>query len=88
MKNFSDRLDGTRIGQVLDMQGRRQDWLAAKIGVSPAAVNRWIRGQRKIDVETARKVASALDTPFFMLFDIPKVVETTTCDVSVEGTAA
>ena len=68
---YTHRLSGTKIGDVLATQGRRQDWLAEQIGVSPAALNRWIRGTRTVDLETARSIARVLDTDFFLLFDVP-----------------
>ncbi|MGB3329184.1 MAG: helix-turn-helix transcriptional regulator [Thermomicrobiales bacterium] len=65
------RYTGTKIGDVLAEQGRRQDWLAAQVGVKPATVNRWIRGSRQLDRANAERVASALGVPFSLLFLSP-----------------
>lgn len=66
-----ERYSGTKIGLVLRAQGRRQDWLAHQLGVSAAALNRWIKGHRQIDVETARRIADILGVPLFLLVDVP-----------------
>src|SRR5690606_30731627 len=71
MRNSTERYTGTKIGMVLREQGRRQDWLATRIGVTPATVNRWIHGTRSIDRKDAVKVAAVLDVPFSLLFDMP-----------------
>jgi len=65
------RYTGTKIRETLEAQGRRQDWLAAQIGVSPAAVNRWIKGSRSVDHANALKISQILGVPFFLLFDVP-----------------
>jgi len=71
MKNNDLRFTGSNIGRVLNEQGRRQDWLAGKVGVTPATVNRWIKGSRSLDHGSAIRVADALGVPFFLLFDEP-----------------
>jgi len=71
MTKSSPRYTGTKIGDVLTEQGRRQDWLAAQVGVKPATVNRWIKGSRQIDRVNAERVAAALGVPFFSLFEFP-----------------
>jgi len=65
------RYTGTKIRETLHAQGRRQDWLAFQLGVSPATVNRWIKGGRSIDHTNAVKVAQILGVPFFLLFESP-----------------
>lgn len=70
MKNMT-RISGTKIGDVLTAQGRRQDWLAERVGVSPAAVNRWVKGSRTVDIETARRIAEILDVPLFLVTNEP-----------------
>ncbi len=71
MINNDLRYTGSRIGGVLSEQGRRQDWLAFRVGVTPATVNRWIRGTRSMDHTSASRVADALGVPFYLLFDVP-----------------
>jgi transcriptional regulator with XRE-family HTH domain len=70
--NNTPRYSGTRIKTVLDDQGRRQDWLAAKVDVTPATVNRWIHGTRTLDFQQAMKVSNALGVPFSLMFELPK----------------
>ncbi len=72
MKHNSDRLSGITIKTVLDQQGRRQDWLANQVGVSPATVNRWMKGTRTVDIERARRIAVILGVPFYLLWNIPE----------------
>lgn len=49
-----------------------QSWLARQLGVTPAAVNRWVKGERTIDRANAERIAALLGIPFYLLFDIPK----------------
>lgn len=65
------RYTGTKIGEVLAEQGRRQDWLAAQIGVTPATVNRWIKGTRLMNHASAVLVSSTLGVDFSLLFSVP-----------------
>jgi transcriptional regulator with XRE-family HTH domain len=71
MKDTTSRYTGTKIREVLRQQGRRQDWLAEQLGVTPATVNRWIHGSRSVDPASARRVSEILDVPFYLLFDVP-----------------
>lgn len=71
MMNEELRYTGSKIGGVLFEQGRRQDWLASKVGVTPATVNRWIRGNRSLDHTNASRVADALGVPFYLIFNEP-----------------
>lgn len=72
MRNIEPRYSGCKIKTVLEDQGRRQDWLAAKLHVTPATVNRWIHGTRTLDRVQATKVSDALGVPFSLLFELPK----------------
>jgi transcriptional regulator with XRE-family HTH domain len=69
---YTDRFTATKIGTVLAEQGRRQDWLAEQVGVSGAALNRWIKGRRTIDRATAERIAAVLDVDLLLLIDVPK----------------
>ncbi len=71
MKERPRRLKASRLGDVLEAQGRRQDWLAREVGVSRAQICRLIGGTRTTDEETARRIASALGVPLFLAFDFP-----------------
>jgi transcriptional regulator with XRE-family HTH domain len=72
MKDYSRPVDGNKIKLVLDEQGRRQEWLAARLGVTPTTVNRWLKGKRRIDMASANRIAQELNVPlFFLMSDIP-----------------
>jgi hypothetical protein len=75
MEKTSGRLSGVPIKKVLDAQGRRQDWLANQLSVSPATVNRWIRGNRTLDVRTGERVAAVLGVPFVLLWNMPNGID-------------
>lgn len=53
----------TPLRTILLEQGRRQNWLAAKLGVSPALVSQWCCQGRGIAPEYAREIARILDVP-------------------------
>lgn len=56
---------------VLAEQGRRKDWLAIEVGVSPATVTRIVTGTRGADEAVAQRIAKALGVPLFLLFELP-----------------
>jgi transcriptional regulator with XRE-family HTH domain len=58
----------THLGDVLESQGRKQRWLAERIGVSGGYVSLIIAGERTVDRETGERIAALLDVPFFLLF--------------------
>lgn len=62
----------TQLGAVLKAQGRRQDWLAAQLGLSQSQVSRIIAGTQTIDAERAKRTALLLGAPLFLLFDFPE----------------
>jgi transcriptional regulator with XRE-family HTH domain len=62
------RYMATHLGDVLESQGRKQRWLAERIGVSGAYVSLIIAGERTVDRETGERIAALLDVPFFLLF--------------------
>lgn len=49
-----------RIAEVMKEQGRRQDWLARKLEISPALLSQMLRGQRRWSEERKRVAAEAL----------------------------
>lgn len=67
MNRTPHRFDGRQIGTVLAAQGRRQDWLAAQVGVSASTVTRWITGEIAISRSHAEIVAKTLGVPFFVV---------------------
>ncbi len=58
----------THLGDVLQSQGRKQRWLAERLGVSGGYVSLIIAGERTVDRETGERIAALLDVPFFLLF--------------------
>jgi transcriptional regulator with XRE-family HTH domain len=59
----------TRIKEILKDKGITMNELADKLGVSRQALSRQVQG--KMLVETAEKIASALDVPMWQLFADP-----------------
>jgi transcriptional regulator with XRE-family HTH domain len=66
------RYMATHLGAVLESQGRKQCWLAERIGVSGGYVSLIIAGERTVDRETGERIAALLDVPFFLLFTLGK----------------
>lgn len=54
---------GYRLGQAMDAQGRRQDWLAELLDVSPSYVSKLISGDKPVTEEIARTAAKFLGIP-------------------------
>ena len=65
-------LDADTLSRILEEQGRRQDWLAKQVGVSPSNVTRWCNGTLPIGEEYLDKIALALDIPLFLLAEFRK----------------
>ena len=51
----------TPLQSLLLEEGRKQAWLARKLGVSPSEVNRWVRGLHVPEERTRRRIAQLLD---------------------------
>ena len=66
------RYVATHLGDVLESQGRKQCWLAGRIGVSGGYVSLIIAGERTVDRETGERIAALLGVPFFLLFSLGK----------------
>lgn len=49
--------------EVLLDQGRRQNWLASKLGFSPSTVSQWCCHGRGIPPEHAQRIADLLNIP-------------------------
>ena len=80
------RYDATLLAQVLRDQGRKQRWLAERIGTHESLVSEWVNGRRTISEHRARQIASVLGVPFYLLF--PVTNETETVRESTAETAA
>lgn len=51
------------LGKVLDEQGRKNGWIAEKLGVSPATVTLWRQGKREIPERRVHELAELLGVP-------------------------
>lgn len=58
---------GARIKQILEHQGRRQEWLAERTGRSKFDVSRFLSGARRMPDEFAERSAELLDVPLELL---------------------
>ena len=38
----------TKLAAMMELQGRRNNFLVGKLGVSPGTVSRWLSGERRI----------------------------------------
>lgn len=65
------RYSGMNIRAVLDTQGRRQDWLAEQVGISDALLSMAINGKRTLGADVAKRIATVLGVPFFVIFESP-----------------
>jgi transcriptional regulator with XRE-family HTH domain len=55
------RQQTTGLGQLLEDRGIRPSWVARKIGIDPAAVTRWSKGQNPIPQHRLEAMAALLD---------------------------
>ena len=62
------RYVATHLGGGLEGQGRKQCWLAARLGGAGGYVSLIIAGERTVDRETGERIAALLGVPFFLLF--------------------
>ncbi len=67
----SGRYRATHLAAVLEEQGRRRDWLAATVGISPALVSMILSGERWASEDVAERIARALGVPLFLVFELP-----------------
>lgn len=51
----------TKLKSILDEKGIKQNWLADKIGVSPATINALVSGKRKIPKSKAIALGTILN---------------------------
>jgi plasmid maintenance system antidote protein VapI len=56
------------IREAINRSGRRHDWLAAQIGITPVRLSQLLSGERRWRVEEAMKLAEVLDEPMDRLF--------------------
>jgi transcriptional regulator with XRE-family HTH domain len=66
----SDRYLATNLAAVLEAQGRKQSWLAGRLGVSKALVCLIVAGVKTADRARGERIAEALGVPFGLLFTL------------------
>lgn len=75
MKSTKSRYTGTKLFEILEAQGRRQDWLAEQIGCSQSLVSKIKYGQRPIPTWFAERAAAVMGLPESVLFFGPEVTD-------------
>jgi cyanate lyase len=55
----------------IEVQGRRLDWIADKLGVSKSFMSKVVAGQSSIAMANARVIVALLDGDIDVLFDLP-----------------
>lgn len=68
MSRTPRRIDGTLIKPVVESQGRRNDWIAATLGVPEYTVSRWFNGTTPILESDAVRLLTILGVPFYLVF--------------------
>lgn len=63
----------TALDQVMEEQGRRNDWLADIVGVHPSLVTRWRNGERTPGADKQPTIALALGRSSHDLFSLPSM---------------
>lgn len=71
-----ERYDNSKLAAIISAQGRRQDWLACRIGVSRSYISHMVRGAARITPVMARRLAEALEvSPCDLLDDDPAAIQ-------------
>lgn len=65
----SQRYVSSNLGTVLTEQGRKQKWLAQRVGVSESLIAKVIAGDRSVNARLAGRIAQELNIPLFLLFE-------------------
>lgn len=81
MSTIASRYTSRTLAEVIAHQGRRQDWIAKRTGLSESMLSMVISGQRTINEESAQRIAAALQVPLFLLFDMSIGNEDVTIDM-------
>ena len=58
------------LGAVIEAQGRKQSWLAQRVGISQGYVSKIVAGTKTVDRPLGERIAVALGVPFGVLFEI------------------
>lgn len=75
---MSTRYQATHLKTILSDQGRKQAWLATKVGISPRLLAYIVSNERTASESVAERIALALGVPLFLVFDTTEIVEDTT----------
>lgn len=59
-----------KIARYLKDKGIKQDFIASKTNLSPAAVSCLVNGKRNLDVEEYKEICNALDVSYDFFFNI------------------
>lgn len=78
----------TPLGRVLHEEGRKQSWLAERLGVDQVQVWRWVRGLHDPVDETKRAIADALGRTVGELFPAHDAAASTTPPAADASTSA
>ncbi|HKG29548.1 MAG TPA: helix-turn-helix transcriptional regulator [Thermomicrobiales bacterium] len=57
------------LAAVLQVQGRKTNWLAERVGVSEALAYKIVAGTKTADAAMAERIATALGVPLGLLFE-------------------
>jgi len=66
---IATRYRAKALTETIDAQGRRRDWVATQAGIDAPLLSHLEKGRRTVTAEVAQRIASALQTPFFVLFE-------------------
>jgi plasmid maintenance system antidote protein VapI len=88
MEPTTGRYRAPMLADVMRAQGRRNDWLASRAGISEALVTRLIKGERTVSGEVARRIAESLQLPVGLLFKLSDDGEALVSDTEQEAIPA
>lgn len=66
----------TTLRIIVEGSGRRQDWLAERLGVTPAAMSKWVNGVSRFPLHAVRQFASAVGVPVETIIDAAEKAQT------------
>ena len=58
----------TKLNKLIEEKGFRKDFIARKIGISPGLLSKYISGERKPKLDTAKKLSEILDCSIEEIF--------------------
>lgn len=67
---ITNRYRATGLDDVIRQQGRMRDWVAVRAGVHGSLITHLLAGRRTVGENVAMKIATALDVPLFLLFEL------------------